>query len=237
MISLKRMQWGVLRRGILLIVLLGLLIPVLLQCNRTEPSLKRPPVPPRILPPVAWGGTLPSGSFRAQIPDRITILHSGEIPAPGVGMAGYLKSLQQADIQRGRGDLGAHFYMDPGGVIYQSRRAEILGRVDEEKDFNFNGHILIVLIGDYNQLPLAEPLMEQFVALIGWLTQNYNIPLENVKGLKHYLDTDSPGWIFSAWFEGPDYDKRIKEYLKIPSPTPTPTAVPGVVEPEPTPFS
>jgi hypothetical protein len=135
-----------------------------------------------------------------------------------------VKHLQQQDLKKGWGDLGSHFYLDPMGGIYQSRRVVLKGRIDEEHQRDTTGHIFVMLLGDYNTLVPSELFQEQFIALVGWLCQHYEIPLERLNGWDAYAVTDSPGRRITEWLESPQFDLRIKEYLGIPLPTPTPPA-------------
>ncbi len=202
-----------------------LLAVALFGCKRLTPVVQDEVDPPEMLHTVSWAGVLPSGSFRAQTPERITLLHSGFTPAVGVNMLAYMKSLQQEDRRKGWGDLGAHFYIDPWGTIYQGRRIVLKGRIDDENRWDTTGHIFIMLLGDYNTSVPSEPFQEQCIALLGWLCQHHEIPLEHLKGLDAYMVTDSPGLHMTAWLESPEFTVRIREYLGIPLPTPTPTPV------------
>ena len=214
--------------------LLVLFVVTALGCgslSRFDPVLKEEVERPKILPAVGWGGVLPSGSFRAQAPERITILHTRSTPPAGADLVAYMKALQQKDVQRGWGDLGAHYYIDPAGAIYQSRRIVLKGRMKEEKRLDPDGHVLVMLIGDYSTLPLSEPFQEKFIALVGWLLQHHAIPLENLRGLSDYIRTDSPGRNVSEWMKSPEFEIRLKEHLGIPLEVPTPTPA-GTVDSE-----
>jgi len=215
-------------------VVVSLMAFVAFGCKPTQPSVRGEVWQPKILPAVSWGGVLPSGSFRAQTPEYITILHSGSTPPAGVDTLKYMKNLQQQDIKKGWGDLGAHFYLDPMGNIYQSRRIELKGRVDEEIQRDTTGHVFLMLLGDYNTLVPSEEFQEQFIALVGWLSQHHEIPLDRLKGWDAYVVTGSPGQHIREWLESPAFEVRIKEYLGIPLPTPTVIPTPTLL-PTPTP--
>jgi len=213
-----------------------LTLSLLWGCKRLDVNVRDEVDMPKIVPAAAWNGVLPSGSFRTHTPERITLMHSGSTPAAGVNLQEHMKALQQQDIQKGWGDLGAHFYIDPAGNIYQSRRIVLQGRIDDENKRDTAGHIFIMFIGDYNTLAPSELLQEQLIALVGWLCQHHEIPLENLRGLDEYIITDSPGRRMKEWLESPEFEFRIKEYLGIPLPTrtltPTPAETPLPANPE-----
>ena len=91
-------------------------------------------------------------------------------------------------------------------------------------------------------MPLTEPFQESFIALAGWLCQNFEIPIEELKGLDEYVRTEgdsragragranranlNPGRNMTEWLRSPEFEVRFKEYLGIPMPTATPTPVP-----------
>ncbi len=173
---------------------------------------------PRITPPVAWRGSLPSGSFRTHVPERITITHTGVPLVPSADPLGYMKNQQERDLRRGWGDLGAHYYVGPSGAIFQSRDTYIKGRTLEETDAKFDpqGHILITLIGDYNEQALSEEFQEGFVDLTAWLIQQHNIPMAQLKGINEYTETDGPGRHFTEWIKGVEFEVLLKQRLGIP---------------------
>jgi len=180
------------------------------------PFLKKQVERPEILPTSAWKGVLPSGSFQSQIPDRLTLLHSGIFIPELPETLSIIKIQQEKDIHRGWGDLGCHFYMDPHGVIYQSRRLSMKGRaLEEEQGFDTTSHILVMLMGDYNRQAPAEDFQENFIALIGWILQHYEVPRESFKGLNEYLETDSPGRLLTEWIESDEFQERFDEYMGI----------------------
>jgi hypothetical protein len=183
--------------------------------SRLNPDVKREVRRPNIVPPVAWKGSLPSGSFRSQVPDRITLMHTGTSLAEGADAGSQMKRIQSEDMARGWGDLGAHFYIDPAGTIYQSRRVVIQGRIKEEKEVDPRGHIFITLIGNYNEREPAEPFKESFVTLLAWLHQHYSIPPEKIQGLNAYTDTGSPGSRLLQWMDSEEYRQLWNEILGI----------------------
>ena len=203
----------------------GVLMPVILffiaGCASSGGNWDKPKgeaAMPKIFPAVFWNGTMPTGSFKTQTPMRITLLHTGKMLAPGQDMKAYMNTLQRRDIQRGWGDLGAHYYIDPAGMIYQSRRINIQGHILEENEVNTEGHVFIMLLGDYNLMDpsqeTAEPFQKSLISLLAWLIQHHNIPREDIRGLNAFIQTDSPGKYMTRWLYSPIFDLRLRQQLK-----------------------
>lgn len=205
----------------------------LFGCSSTEKKPKSGR--PEMVQKVSWRDSLPSGSFRSQVPERITLLHNREPLKEGTNLEAYMKALQQKAIRNGWGDLGAHYYVGPLGEIYQGRATFLTGRILEEKELDPTGHIFIMLLGDYNQQKPTEEMKLKLISLILWLCKDQSLMLEDTKGLNEYVaDTESPGWLMTEWLESDDYQNLIKLAKGIPLDTPTPTASPT---PSPTPLN
>lgn len=171
---------------------------------------------PKVLPAALWKGELPSGSFKTHTPTRITLVHSSATFSAGDDPRSFMKNAQQRDMERGWGDLGAHYYIDPNGVIYQSRRIFIQGHVE---GFDSEGHVLIVPIGNYNTIDPMDEDMKQFrqnlVQLIAWLIQHHEISRDTVRTLSAYVDRETEGELLERWLYSPVFDVALREAMQL----------------------
>jgi hypothetical protein len=214
------------RKAVLLTLALATSLGLILGCGSGQKKKEDPTV----LRKASWRETLPSGSFRSNVPVRMTLLHSGQPTSPGLDMEAYMKNLQQQHVQKGWGDLGAHYYISPGGAIAEGRSTFLQGRLENDQEFDRSGHVFITLLGDYDQQEL-DPLVKQKIAdFFVWLSEQKTLSLESVKGLSDYMEnTTSPGRHVTEWLASKEYENMIKISLGIPvdTPTPTPSPTPG----------
>jgi len=203
--------------------------------DQYDPKMPKKAKRPDIVWSAQWQESLPSGSFRSQTPTLITILQSGSPVGDLTDRDAYMKTQRQKDIQKGWGDLGAHFYVDPRGAIYQGRRMFLEGRIEidrEEEEFDASGHVFVVAMGDYDVIAPSEEFKERFLDLIAWLCQDHGILMENLKPLSDYLGGENPGGLLAEWLEGPEFHYPLLDRMGVPYDTSTLTETP---QPTPTP--
>lgn len=197
------------------------------SCGTVDSSVKKPVKKPAMVPAARWQENLPSGSFRSQAPQRITLVHSGRNTAAGNDLQGYIKELHSREIQSGHGHLSAHYYIDPFGGIYEGRQLFLQGRLPEGLEMDCSGHVLIMALGDYRSRVPTEEFKKSLASLVAWLCDRQDIPLSNFHGLNYYLRTDNPGKYLIDWLESPELEYLLKEAMGIKAPTPIPTPKPA----------
>lgn len=196
-------------------------------CGTVDSSVKKPVKKPPMVPSARWQESLPSGSFRAQTPQRITLVDSGRNPAAGSDMQGYIKELHDRELQSGHGHLSAHYYIDPFGGIYEGRQLFLQGRLPEGLEMDCTGHVIVMALGDYRTRVPTEEFKKSLANLVAWLCDRQEIPVSNFHGLNHYLRTDHPGKYLIEWLESPELDYALKQAMGIKAPTPDPTPKPA----------
>ena len=216
------------RNAVLMVRLIAMafLLSVAIGCGTVESSVKKPVKKPPMVPAARWQESLPSGSFRSQTPQRITLVDSGRNPAAGSDMQGYIKELHDRELQSGHGHLSAHYYIDPFGGIYEGRQLFLQGRLPEGLEMDCTGHVIIMALGDYRARVPTEEFKESLTTLVAWLCDRQEIPASSFHGLNHYLRTDNPGKYLIEWLESPEWDYALKQAMGIKAPTPIPTPEP-----------
>ena len=162
--------------------------PLKLQSKNAE----RYPIPP-IITRDKWGAQKPEISKleRHEI-DRITIFHSGHRIPPKHSSRQHLLDMEHLIInQKKLGDLPYHFDIDPDGLIYQCR--DIIFKGQSQSGYHTDGHILICVMGDFDEQLFPKQLLASVVSLCAWLCDKFDIPPELIKGHRDYAKTTCPG--------------------------------------------
>lgn len=172
----------------------------------TAPPAAQMPGGLSIQPRAAWNAAQPlahrltaaSGGW-----SRITIHHSAkyskEIGAPTSGnVAETLKDIQTVHMRdRGWGDIGYHFLIDPTGRIWQGRLLDWQGA--HAQGSNNVANIGICLLGDFNHERPDPRALESLERLTDALCERHKIAHNRVYGHQKFAATECPGDGLMAW--------------------------------------
>jgi len=154
----------------------------------------------------SWGAAPERTSrlTRNQAPySRITVHHSakptsdlGAMSAPEVAQA--LRKIQLVHMRdRGFGDIGYHFLIDPTGRVWQGRSLAWQGA---HSDGNNNvANIGICLLGDFDHERPSHQALAALEGLVRGLSSRHRIPRSRVVGHDHWKPTACPGRGLNAW--------------------------------------
>lgn len=158
-------------------------------------------------------------TMRAHIPHKIkmiTLHHAGD-PKPMTPQDDAVKKLQALQSWGARDknwwDLPYHFLISLDGTIYEGRDFNYVGETNTKYDTE--GHFLISVMGNYD---LQEPTKEQINSitdLMAWAVQEFNVPVENIKGHCDFAETGCPGKNLKPYLKDGTFAKGVKERLGI----------------------
>ncbi len=152
----------------------------------------------RAAPPVARRLTRAAGPW-----SRITVHHSakstGELGKMSAGeVAGALRDIQTVHMRdRGYGDIGYHFLIDPTGRVWQGRLLEWQGA--HSGGVNNVGNIGICLLGDYDHERPDPRGLRALEELIEALCERHGISRSKIFGHQQLRPTECPGDTLMAW--------------------------------------
>ena len=147
-----------------------------------------------------WKSVSTTDSIEKHQIKRLTIHHGGVYFDPHKDVREYLRNLQEwSRKEKGWIDIPYHFLMDMDGLLYEGRPAYFPG--DTNTDYDPHGHLLICIIGNYEEQTLRTVQYENLIMWLDYSCRQYNIPADSIKGHKDYTETLCPG-------------KNIYEYLK-----------------------
>lgn len=95
------------------------------------------------------------------------------------------------------------YFIDGAGAILQTNA--ITEVVDKDQPWIVNG-IGIHVAGNFNDAVPTDAQLNSLAALVAWLQQTYNIADENVKGVREFIVTASPG---NQWSAGQNWRKLL----------------------------
>ncbi|MDD4280018.1 hypothetical protein GX645_05705 [Candidatus Sumerlaeota bacterium] len=162
---------------------------------------------PAIVTREQWQAKPTSGTIVNHFPAAVTIHHGGDKPlAPDADTASLVRNLQTwSQTQKGWCDIPYHFMIDLNGTIYEARPWDIRG--DTNTAYDTNKHLLIELIGNYEEQAPSMAQLNAICDLTAWVCDYFNIPPETIAGHKDYTSTLCPGtyvypYVLSGWIEG-----------------------------------
>ena|SRR3989344_1079082 len=158
---------------------------------------------PTIVSRKDWGAQAPNEVLmHAQIPRGIVVHHSGEEQNAKYSLEEKLRFLQEFSMAPGVitetkqskpawGDVPYHFYIDATGRTGEGREIKFSG--DTNTDYDTDGHIQIVVEGNFDKEQLKEEQITAFDSLVRWLAEAYHIAPGNITTHNDHVDTDCPG--------------------------------------------
>lgn len=147
-----------------------------------------------------WNASNPALPMEKHIPLYITIHHTATfqnnhpIQNKLLALQKFSKSeepLADGTLKKAWADIPYHFYIDAEGTIAEGREIMYVG--DSNTNYKLNGHILIVLEGNFNE---EEVTVEQYISLeylVLIVAKKWNIKEEFIFGHKDQANTSCPG--------------------------------------------
>ncbi|MEZ6193323.1 MAG: peptidoglycan recognition family protein [Phycisphaerales bacterium] len=161
---------------------------------------------PATITAAEWGSDpLPIPEERRHEPKYITIHHAGVTVKPDSDPYQTVRNLQAwgkktvADGGKDWPDLPYHFLIASDGTIFEGRPVEY----DPETNttYKVRGHIGVELFGNFEEQRVSPQQVASVVKLVAWLSQQYGIPDELIRGHRDLAETDCPGADFYRYFE------------------------------------
>lgn len=185
--------------------------------------------PGGLMPRSAWGAraeradnlTPVGGPWR-----RITIHHSAEVP--GTRMDGSLADSNEALLkmqrahmdQRGYGDIGYHYLVDPMGHVFEGRSLRWQGAHAGGANNRYN--LGVCLIGDFEHSQPSPAAMRSLETLLEQLRGTWSISRSDVVCHRDLKSTVCPGDSVAHWVDG--YRRGRTQALAQSAPPPAPTS-------------
>lgn len=155
-----------------------------------------------------WGAA-PANSSRLTANDhgwtRITVHHSARPAAAMRGasvasVAEELRRYQKTHMgERGWGDIGYHYLIDPSGRVFEGRSLRWQGA--HAGGNNNRQNLGVCLLGNFEDEHPTSAALAALDGLIGDFRTTYNIPRERVYGHRELKVTACPGRNLTAWVE------------------------------------
>lgn len=112
--------------------------------------------------------------------------------------------------------IGYHFYVDDKGTIYKTNHLTTISYHVGNYDSVSVG---ICVAGNFTKTIPTSAQLKSTAHLTAWLLDEFNLPLDAVRGKKEFIDTQSPGY---QWLEGKKWKalllaeiKRVQQQSRI----------------------
>jgi hypothetical protein len=160
-----------------------------------------------------WGWVPITDSIAEHQISRITIHHGGVDFPDDKDVLAYLLALQSwGRSDKDWIDIPYHFMIDLQGQIYEARPINFPG--DTNTTYDPTGHALIAVMGNYENQILSQKQMDSLVALIVFLTKEFEVSIENVRGHKDYAETECPGEDIYRYLQDGSIHRSVKAGLE-----------------------
>ncbi len=162
---------------------------------------------PRVISAEAWGSDpLPMPVSRLHEPRFITLHHAGVEWKAGddpLVKARNLQSWGKKSVEEGGKDwpdLPYHFLIAPDGRILEGRPTKY--EPETNTTYDVNGHIGVLLWGNFEIQRVSPAQVESAVRLVAWLAEKYEVDEKQIRGHQDVgTDTDCPGKDFSRYLK------------------------------------
>ena len=160
-----------------------------------------------------WGGE-PAKAATHQNIRYITIHHSGVTFDRDKDPRVYLRHLQDWSRREKQWiDIPYHYLMDLDGNIYAGRDPGLPG--DTNTSYNVNGHLILCVLGNYEEQTLAPVQYKNLVKFTAKMAQKYQVPLENIRSHHDWVPTETvcPGRNIQKYFDSGRFHLDVIETM------------------------
>ena len=140
-----------------------------------------------------WGGTPDTAAHPIQTVRAVTIHHGGVPFTRSEDPKLYLQHLQQwSRSEKKWSDIPYHYLIDLDGTMYAGRDIRYAG--DTNTEYNPDGHALICVLGNFEEVEPNAKQLDAIVRLSAWLCRQYHLSPETIKSHRDYSSqTVCPG--------------------------------------------
>ena len=156
-----------------------------------------------------WGWVPLSRALPEHEITHITIHHGGVVFPDDKDVIGYMKALQSwSRSEKDWIDSPYHFMIDRQGKIYEGRPVNYPG--DTNTTYDPRGHVLVEVMGDYDQQVLSAAQLDAVVVMTRYLAQTFDVPVENIGGHRDYAETSCPGADLYRYLQDSTIQARVR---------------------------
>lgn len=165
-----------------------------------DPAAAFASIQPAIMSRAEWKAKPATAGLIPQSPSSIVVHHTGVAQNSKIGLDRKLQNLQSFSQSRAPvgsrmkppwPDIPYHFYIDMAGRIGEARAPGYRG--DSNTRYDLDGHIQVVVEGDFEKEKPSKAQLEALANTLLWLSARWNIPVERIATHKDKAETDCPG--------------------------------------------
>ncbi len=139
-----------------------------------------------------WNALAPKQGGLGQVPERITIHHTGILYKGKPDAKEALVNIQKFhQTEKGWIDIAYHYLVDLEGRIYEGRNVYKVG--DTATSYDPAAHVSVSVLGNYEIQKPSEKQLAALEWLIRWLCAKHNISSDKLGAHLDYANTLCPG--------------------------------------------
>lgn len=160
-----------------------------------------------------WGWQPLTESMPTHAISKIMIHHGGEDFAEDKDPVLYLRNLQNWSRNEKKWiDIPYHYMIDLQGRVYEARPLAFPG--DTNTTYNPRGHVLICVMGNYENQTISEDQLNSVIELTALLAREFEVDIDDaIKGHKDYAETLCPGKDLYKYLRNGEVQRRVRQIL------------------------
>ena len=166
----------------------------------------------------AWAAAPVDGKPTPHTIERLTVHHTAVPLRDNSDAPGQLRAIQHDHQSQPWTDIAYHYLIDLDGNIYAGRDPASAG--DTFTSYDPSGHMLVCMLGDFDQQPLTRPGLSALVAILAAGAALYDVDASTIAGHDHYEPaTSCPGSSIDALIDNGSLRTRVETLLAEGTPT------------------
>ena len=170
---------------------------------------------PHIISRVEWEAKTPNYDLmKLHRPDRITLHHGGVKHDPNRDSYDYMRALQSWCLRdRPWCDIPYHYVINMQGKIFEARNDLLAG--DTNTEYDPTGHLLIDVVGNYEEQVPNQAQLDAVVQLMAFLCRKYDVSPDTIASHKDYSkQTSCPGKNLYKYIENGYFIREVTQLLE-----------------------
>ena len=163
----------------------------------------------------SWRARPPLDGLVKHTVQRITVHHTATKFTNNRRTAKALRNIQtwhQRHPRKKLPDIAYHYVIDRNGFVLEARDSAFRG--DTHTRYDPTGHLLICLLGNFEEQKPSDAQRDALVELISWASRHHDVPMDAIGSHRDHAKTLCPGEHVHAWIQSGGVVAAVQERLE-----------------------
>lgn len=163
----------------------------------------------------SWRARPPLDGLVKHTIQKITIHHTATKFTNNRRTAKALRNIQtwhQRHPRKKLPDIAYHYVIDRNGFVVEARDSAFRG--DTHTRYDPTGHLLICLLGNFEEQKPSEAQRRALVELVSWATRHHEVPVDAIGSHRDHAKTLCPGKNLHQWVQSGGLVSAVQERLE-----------------------